>query len=1499
MSCSKYAAALRLFSHTIFACAFLSFLTTAVTAQGPGPNADLLFTTQHPDPDSGDAFGQSFDSTTDGDEILVVGTPMDAVDGNDAEGSVQVYEDGDHTASLTAPDGQAYSKFGSSVSINDAGDLIAVGAPGPSDGENGGVDFAGKIYLYHNAYDGTGWNFLTVISGTDDEGYGSTLAQLGDWIAVGAPSASNTHNNQGAVHMILKDGDCIYNSDHTVYANDPQDDASFGSALSFSESEWDETLLIGDPGNDELGADAGAVYDAYLDGGEFTIYMKYTADAAAAGAEFGASVSTVQDYYWFAVGAPGDAGGGAAYDVELAGDYQNKIQPCDLEAGDRFGASVSYSYDYSETGEDVYIMAVGAPMADRIWTEGAVAQERLDAGKVYLFNWPEELEEWNLTAIVSRGASAEAGDHFGHAVQLEGVECLMISAPEEDDQGLLYTYELIDGTPPAVDVLDIPDYTTCEDGGMTSYTDGDDYVLDLQDYITNTSNDALEFSINETFIQSTELSVSNEGSVVTVDFSPVGAFEQDILVDVHNIMTCEDLTITFHVTEVPNIAGFDVETSETSNLLAADGAIEVTTFGYGTEIELWYYSDVYGSWAASGVDDSQPSIEVVANDSAVFSGLLAGEYTIGVTFENGCSNMTEVLIVPAPPVWDQDMPADMTVDCHDVPLPIDATASDPCDSETTVTFEESETPGDCPQERVLTRVWTATDCEGNSTEHVQVLTVVDTLAPSFVETLPADMEAPCDAIPAAETLTATDLCDPSPTMSFAEEILGDCPSTYIVRRTWHAVDACGNVATHVQDIQLVDDVPPAFVETLPADFDISCDATLPEPDVLTATDQCDNAPQVAMVEVTSDDACANDRTVTRTWTASDCAGNTTVHIQVISLYDDIAPEMIGDEIAFLSCDEWPADPTFENLQAAGIIDASDNCSLDHVDIEFTEMSGGCNPDHILLYTPYDACGNQGDSHYQIVQIDDDEAPVFTSVPAAITLDCTDDIEAYLEMATAVDNCDDAVNMTYIDEITPTDCPEEYSITRLFRAEDCGYNSSIATQIITVDDSTDPSLTLTAPDDKQFSGCYASADMSEETHGSVSWVTADDCGDVSVSYTVSDDATFDCDYGSEGSHTVVRTFTVTAMDCAGNSTTASTTQTITITDDEDPTVLFDCPIPVTVYLDENCDSDAVAENSLGDGSGMAAVANDNCDSDVYLTTDIISESDTYLGAVDGVGSYETARTYEITAYDNCGNSTTATCTQTISVLDTISPEVDLTHGADIDLYVDENGDVDTSPYGDALGASMSATDNCSGSITDEFGLQPQLVGGIIITEIADPNSDYKGRFVEIHNSSDADQDMTGWILQRWTNDNAGPSSNTVDLTVLGTLAAGDFALISSRTAFTGYYGFDADIVAGTGGPADSNGDDQIAIVDAGSNIIDMFGVAGEDGSNTCHEFEDGRAERAASNVTPNGGAWDEAGWNVWSDYSLSSGCTNHSSSYTQETEDMDPGSWIGVASTVAL
>jgi hypothetical protein len=99
-----------------------------------------------------------------------------------------------------------------------------------------------------------------------------------------------------------------------------------------------------------------------------------------------------------------------------------------------------------------------------------------------------------------------------------------------------------------------------------------------------------------------------------------------------------------------------------------------------------------------------------------------------------------------------------------------------------------------------------------------------------------------------------------------------------------------------------------------------------------------------------------------------------------------------------------------------------------------------------------------------------------------------------------------------------------------------------------------------------------------------------------------------------------------------------------------------------------------------------------------------------------------------------------------------------------------------------------------------------------------------------------------------------------------------------------YGFAPVIDGGSDGPADSNGDDQIAIINGSETVIDFFGVIGEDGSNTCHEFEDGVAIRTTPG--PNNGSWDEANWEVYSDGSTASGCTNHNSNQPQDVADLD-------------
>ncbi|WP_272152207.1 hypothetical protein, partial [Tenacibaculum aiptasiae] len=61
---------------------------------------------------------------------------------------------------------------------------------------------------------------------------------------------------------------------------------------------------------------------------------------------------------------------------------------------------------------------------------------------------------------------------------------------------------------------------------------------------------------------------------------------------------------------------------------------------------------------------------------------------------------------------------------------------------------------------------------GNTTTHIQSITVEDTKAPEFVESLPANTTVSCDAIPEAAILTATDNCDSEVTVNYSEAITG-------------------------------------------------------------------------------------------------------------------------------------------------------------------------------------------------------------------------------------------------------------------------------------------------------------------------------------------------------------------------------------------------------------------------------------------------------------------------------------------------------------------------------------------------------------------------------------------------------------------------------------------------------------------------------------------------------------------------------------------------------
>ena len=137
--------------------------------------------------------------------------------------------------------------------------------------------------------------------------------------------------------------------------------------------------------------------------------------------------------------------------------------------------------------------------------------------------------------------------------------------------------------------------------------------------------------------------------------------------------------------------------------------------------------------------------------------------------------------------------------------------------------------------------------------------------------------------------------------------------------------------------------------------------------------------------------------------------------------------------------------------------------------------------------------------------------------------------------------------------------------------------------------------------------------------------------------------------------------------------------------------------------------------------------------------------------------------------------------------------------------------------------------------------PATSDQIFISEIADPENDSDARFVELYNSSDKDIHLDGWELRRYTNERVEVSS-AIDLGGLS-IGAGETLVISSDAIrFQEIYGFPSDLEGGTNSAADSNGDDNLELADPFNKIIDRFGIPGEDGSGTAHEFEDGGAFR---------------------------------------------------------
>jgi hypothetical protein len=238
-------------------------------------------------------------------------------------------------------------------------------------------------------------------------------------------------------------------------------------------------------------------------------------------------------------------------------------------------------------------------------------------------------------------------------------------------------------------------------------------------------------------------------------------------------------------------------------------------------------------------------------------------------------------------------PANVTVECNAVPTAAILTATDNC-STPTVAYAEVRTDGNCPNNYILTRTWTAKDACGNVSRKTQVITVQDTQAP-ILTAAPANVTVECNAVPTAAVLTATDNCS-TPTVTYTEvRTNGRSVNNYILTRTWTATDACSNASSKTQVITVQDTQSPV-ITSMPANINVNTDNNVCGAVInfaATATDVC--GPVVISYSQNPGTVFATGTTVV-TVSAKDPSGNATVRSFTITVTDRQLPTVITKNI---------------------------------------------------------------------------------------------------------------------------------------------------------------------------------------------------------------------------------------------------------------------------------------------------------------------------------------------------------------------------------------------------------------------------------------------------------------------------------------------------------------------------------------------------------------------------------------------------------------------------
>lgn len=254
-----------------------------------------------------------------------------------------------------------------------------------------------------------------------------------------------------------------------------------------------------------------------------------------------------------------------------------------------------------------------------------------------------------------------------------------------------------------------------------------------------------------------------------------------------------------------------------------------------------------------------------------------------------------------------------------------------------------------------------------------------------------------------------------------------------------------------------DTIPPVI--TCPGNRQLQCGSST-DPSATGTAIATDNSGVVTITYLDAPTTGCAASGVSRTWKATDGAGNFSTCIQTISFIDTTPPTF---NICPLDQNLGYNPSTIPSCQA---ITASDNCGSVNMTCAYSDSVNGCSHTRTITYTATDGCGNRAMCVQYVAWIVDVTSPVL-SCPSDILLQCgASTTPSNTGTATASDNCSLPV-ISYSDAFGSIICAGQPNIDRTWRAMDgCG-NVSFCIQHITFvspppPDTIPPTISITSP-----------------------------------------------------------------------------------------------------------------------------------------------------------------------------------------------------------------------------------------------------------------------------------------------------------------------------------------------------------------------------------------------------------------------------------------------------